>query len=271
MPELAQGKPAQTELESPSPASTTEFHGSSSSVPAFLLPWIDYVRNPAFLASFSLALLYLTVLSFASQMTTYLLTLGFTSIHVSIMRLVAVVFELSATCAAPLLMRRIGAVRAGLWFINEQLLSVALALTLFSLVDSQTKFAGAALVTGVTFSRLGLWGLDLSVQYLVQADAPEATRGAFSAVEASLQNLFELLSFATTMVFARPEQFKYPVYISAAAVASSAACFAAFVRRKRGHLLHASKCFGRMAKGRYEILPTIEEETEMDELAGEGR
>jgi iron-regulated transporter 1 len=232
---------------------------------------MDYTRNPAFLASFSLALLFLTVLSFASQMTTYLLTLGFTSIHISAMRLVAVLFELSATCAAPLLMGRIGAVRAGLWFINEQLLSVALALALFSLVDSQTKFAGGALVTGVTLSRLGLWGLDLSVQYLVQEDAPEATRGAFSAVEASLQNFFELLSFATTMVFARPEQFKYPVYISAGAIATSAACFAAFVRQKRGHLLHGSKCFGRIAKGRYEILPTIEEEMEMDELSAEGR
>ncbi|KAF2180342.1 hypothetical protein K469DRAFT_729893 [Zopfia rhizophila CBS 207.26] len=46
--------------------------------------WRDYISNPAFLASFSLSLLYLTVLSFGSQMTTYLLTLGFTSIHISI-------------------------------------------------------------------------------------------------------------------------------------------------------------------------------------------
>jgi iron-regulated transporter 1 len=204
-------------------------------------------------------------------MTTYLLTLGFTSVHVSIMRLVAVIFELSATCMAPLLMRRVGAVRSGLWFINEQLLSVALALGIFSLVDSQTKLAGAALVVGVTVSRLGLWGFDLSVQYLVQEDVPETTRGSFSAIEASLQNLFELLSFATTIVFARPEQFKFPVYISAGAVAVSAACFAHFVREKRGHLLHGSKCFGRIAKGRYEILPTIEEETELDEVPMIGR
>ncbi|KAF2677546.1 hypothetical protein K458DRAFT_423808, partial [Lentithecium fluviatile CBS 122367] len=269
IPELAQHQPSQPEA-SPSHSTTTSSpYEPPSSIPAFLRPWMDYARNPAFLASFSLALLYLTVLSFASQMTTYLLTLGFTSVHVSIMRLVAVLFELSATCAAPLLMRRIGAVRSGLWFVNEQLISVALALGLFSLVDSQTKFAAAALVIGVTLSRLGLWGFDLCVQYLVQGEAPEATRGSFSAVEASLQNLFELLSFGTTMVFARPAQFKYPVYISAGAIAVSAACFAGFVRQKRGHLLHGSKCFGRMAKGMYEILPTIEEEeTELEELPG---
>ncbi|KAF2246749.1 hypothetical protein BU26DRAFT_521181 [Trematosphaeria pertusa] len=270
VPELAQGKgehrPALFELEnrrdpessSPEPPSS----GFSSRMHNILRPWKSYVLNPAFLASFSLALLYLTVLSFASQMTTYLLTLGYTSIHASVMRLVAVIVELSATCAAPALMRRIGAVRSGLWFINEQLLSAALAIALFTTLGSQTKLAGGALVVGVILSRLGLWGFDLCVQYLVQEDAPEATRGSFSAVEASLQNLFELVSFAATMVFAKPEQFKYPVYISAGAIAMSAICYAGFVRQKRGHLLHTSKCFRRQGRDKYQVLPTIEEEEE---------
>ncbi|KZM28035.1 uncharacterized protein EKO05_0003774 [Ascochyta rabiei] len=230
-------------------------------------PWKDYIQNPAFLASFSLSLLYLTVLSFASQMTTYLLTLGFTSTHVSIMRLAAVILELSATCAAPLLMNKIGAVRSGLWFINEQLLSIVLAITFFAATTTQThlKLASLALVAGVALSRLGLWGFDLCVQYLVQEDIPASSRGSFSATEMSLQNVFELLSFATTIIFYRPEDFKYPVYISAAAVAVSAACFAAFVRQKRGHLLHASRCLKRAGKsGRYQILPTIAEEVEME-------
>lgn len=229
-------------------------------------PFKSYVQNPAFLASFSLSLLYLTVLSFASQMTTYLLTLGFTSTHVSIMRLGAVILELSATCAAPWFMSRIGAVRSGLWFINEQLVSIALAVGLFSMAQGHQLLAGSALVVGVCASRLGLWGFDLCVQYLVQEDAPPATRGSFSAIEMSLQNVFELLSFATTMVFYRPEDFRFPVYISGAAIATSAACYAAYVRQKRGHLLHTDKCLKRMGKGkaRYAVLPTIEEEVEME-------
>lgn len=232
-----------------------------------LQPWMAYFRNPAFLASFALSLLFLTVLSFASQMTTYLLTLGFTSAQVSAMRLVSVALELSATCAAPWLMRRIGAIRAGLWFINEQLLSIALALGLFFYYRDEKLIAGGVLVAGVALSRLGLWGFDLSVQYLVQEDAPEATRGSFSAIEMSIQNLFELLSFAITMVFYRPEDFKIPIYISAGATALSAACFAGFVRQKRGHLLHTDKCLKRTGKGKakYQVLPTIEEEIEMDE------
>lgn len=237
-------------------------------------PWKDYVQNPAFLASFSLSLLYLTVLSFASQMTTYLMTLGFTSTHVSIMRLASVALELSATCAAPWLMNHIGAVRSGLWFINEQLLSIALAIGLFLMYMEKPLLAGAALVAGVALSRLGLWGFDLSVQYLVQEEAPEATRGSFSAIEMSLQNFFELLSFTTTIIFYRPEDFKIPIYISAGAIAASAACFAAFVRQKRGHLLHTDRCLRRVggkAKAKYHVLPTIEEEVEADEGVVEGR
>ncbi|KAF2853622.1 hypothetical protein T440DRAFT_466008 [Plenodomus tracheiphilus IPT5] len=244
--------------------------------------YLSYVNNPAFLASFSLSLLYLTVLSFSGQMTTYLLTLGYTSTSISLLRLASVILEVSATCAAPWLMSRIGAVRSGLWFINEQVASLALAVGLFSTVGAgtgtgsattNTKLAGAALVAGVCLSRLGLWGFDLTVQFLVQEDAPPSSRGSFSAIEMSLQNLFELLSFATTMVWYKPQDFKIPVYISAGAVAISAACFTGFVRQKRGHLLHTDRCLKRMGKMRrgkkgYRVLalPTIEEEVEMDDI-----
>lgn len=242
-----------------------------TSIASTLQPWKAYFHNPAFLASFSLSLLYLTVLSFASQMTTYLLTLGFSSAHISLMRLASVTLELSATCAAPWLMSRIGAIRSGLWFVNEQLAAIALAVAFFASVNAQTKLAGAILVLGVGLSRLGLWGFDLSVQYLVQEDAPAATRGSFSAIECALQNLFEMLSFATTMVWYRPRDFRIPIYISAGAVAASAACFAGFVRQKRGHLLHTDKCLRRMGKRaskvRYQVLPTIEEEGESEVVA----
>ena len=57
----------------------------------------------------------------------------------------------------------------------------------------------------------------------------------------ALQNIFEMLSFASTIIWSRPEQFQYPVMISAGSVAVAAACFAAYVRKERGHLLHTSK------------------------------
>lgn len=131
-------------------------------------PWVEYVRNQAFLASFSLSLLYFTVLSTGVQMQTYLLTLGFTSLEVSVMRLAAVAMELFATWAAPILMNKIGPIRSGLWFLNEQFTCIAVSVILYMSATAGTKAAGYSLIAGVTFSRLGLWGFDLSVQYLVQ-------------------------------------------------------------------------------------------------------
>jgi iron-regulated transporter 1 len=103
VPELGHGKGQQQQDQDSSQQSATP---TSSKLPRALHPWISYLQNPAFLASFALSLLYLTVLSFASQMTTYLLTLGFTSTHVSLMRLGSAALELSATVAAPFLTRR---------------------------------------------------------------------------------------------------------------------------------------------------------------------
>jgi iron-regulated transporter 1 len=67
-------------------------------------------------------------------------------------------------------------------------------------------------------------------------------RGAFSSTEASIQNLFELLSYLTTIIFSRPENFQYPVFVSASAVMAAGAIYAVFVRKRRGHLLHLRDC-----------------------------
>ena len=72
----------------------------------------------------------------------------------------------------------------------------------------------------------------------------------------ALQNVFELLSFASTIVFPRPSQFRVPVVISFGAIVVSACCFAGYVRKERGHLLHMSKCIKREKHeqvGRFEI------------------
>jgi iron-regulated transporter 1 len=61
----------------------------------------------------------------------------------------------------------------------------------------------------------------------------------------ALQNVFELLSFASTIVFPKLSQFRYPVVISFGAIVVSACCFAGYVRKERGHLLHMSKCIKR--------------------------
>jgi iron-regulated transporter 1 len=131
-------------------------------------PWQEYVRQPVFLASFALSLSYLTVLSFGPTMVTFLLHSGFSSLQVSAMRIGAVLAELSGTWVAPFLMQRIGPIRSGLWLLNWQFASLAGAVAAFAFASDSPRVVGGSLIVGVALSRLGLWGFDLSVQFLVQ-------------------------------------------------------------------------------------------------------
>lgn len=131
-------------------------------------PWREYVRQPVFLASFALSLLYLTVLSFGPTMVTFLLHSGFSSLQVSGMRIGAVLAEISGTWVAPFLMDRIGPIRSGLWFLNWQFCTLAAAVAAFAFASDSPQLVAVSLIVGVALSRLGLWGFDLSVQFLVQ-------------------------------------------------------------------------------------------------------
>jgi len=236
-----------------------------SSLPnSLLIPLKFYINHPAFLPSFSLSLLYLTVLSFSAQMVTYLLTIpGWTSSIVGAARTVSTIFELSATWITPRVMKHTGPIRSGIWFLNWQMIWLAAGIGAFwgakgpegggrdgtGFVNGKQATASAgALVGGVILSRVGLWGFDLSAQVIIQEEVQSTHRGAFSTIEASLQSVSELLSYALTIGWARPEQFQWPVLISAAAVYVAGGIYAVFVRKRRGHLVHWEKvnCAGRM-------------------------
>ena len=127
----------------------------------------NYFNHSVFLPSIALCLLYLTVLSFSGQMVTYLVSLGFTSTHIGLLRTVSVAFEISATWLAPIAMNRVGPLRAGLWFISWQTVCVGISMSFFWAL--QLPFVAAlGLLAGVILSRVGLWGFDLSVQIIVQ-------------------------------------------------------------------------------------------------------
>jgi iron-regulated transporter 1 len=248
-----------------------------SRLKALLDPWLTYTASPAFLPSLALSLLYLTVLSTGVHWQTYLLTTAYTPLTVSLLRVLAVISELGATCIAPLLTDRIGPIRGGLWSVNWQVLTLAPAVGLFFYLherdDGEASSLGAAvLTTGIVASRLGLWSFDLSVQHIVQSTTPPSSRSLFSSCEVALQSFFELLSFAATIVFARPEEFVWPVCVSFGAVVTAAGVFAGFVRRERGHLVHVGRCFGEK-RGGYEVVDQVElEALEAGvEERGEGR
>ena len=127
----------------------------------------DYSRHAAFLPSFALCLLYLTVLSFSGQMVTYLLSVNITPLQIGLLRTASTAVELSATWLTPIAMKRIGTLRSGLWFINWQLCCLIGAVSSFWLIDKPIV-AALILVAGMILSRVGLWGFDLCVQIIVQ-------------------------------------------------------------------------------------------------------
>lgn len=130
--------------------------------------FVFYLRHHAFLPSFATALLYLTVLSFAGQMVTYLAASGYTSEQISIARTVSVVFEVLATWVAPWLLGRIGLVRAALWFSSWQLAMLVVNLVVFWVWESEPLVSNSGLVIGTILSRLGLRGFDICAQIIVQ-------------------------------------------------------------------------------------------------------
>ena len=68
-------------------------------------------------------------------------------------------------------------------------------------------------------------------------------RGTFSAVETSFQNIFDLLAWALTAIWPKPDDFQWPVIISVAVVYAAGGLYASFLRRRRGHLIHSPSCF----------------------------
>ncbi|KAI1250202.1 hypothetical protein MGN70_007254 [Eutypa lata] len=219
-------------------------------LPISSLPF--YFRHSAFLPSFALSLLYFTVLSFSGQMITYLISVGYNPLHVGLARTVSTIFELSATWAAPYLMKRIGIVRGGIWSLSWQMVWLAGGVTWlfagFRGMGTTSAIPATGLAVGVALSRVGLWCYDLCAQNIVQDEVEPEHRGSFSTVEAGFQNLFELLSYASTIIFSRPDQFQWPVVISVVAVYAAGGLYSSFVRKRRGHLLHTPPCMCQKGK-----------------------
>lgn len=143
-----------------------------------------YFSHPAFLASFALSLLYFTVLSFSGQMITYLASVGYTPLYIGIARVGSSIFEISATWAAPYLMKKIGVVRAGIWSLAWQMTCLAGVLAWyfsdFEGMGTNSIFSATGLAVGVALSRIGLWGFDLCAQNIIQDVSPLSGRLIFS-------------------------------------------------------------------------------------------
>lgn len=105
-------------------------------------------------------------------MITYLLAVGYTSQLVGVARVGSSIFEISATWAAPYLMKKLGVVRAGLWSLSWQMTCLAGALGWYFSgswgMGTDSIISATGLAIGVALSRVGLWGFDLCAQSIIQ-------------------------------------------------------------------------------------------------------
>lgn len=167
-------EPPSNEFGVTEPEPTTKITWLKSTTNAILpiesLPF--YFSHPAFLPSFALSLLYFTVLSFSGQMITYLISVGYSSLYVGVARVVSSIFELSATWLAPVMMKKVGLVRAGIWSLTWQMICLAAAMSWyfsnFEGLGTNSIFSATGLAVGVALSRVGLWGFDLCAQNIIQ-------------------------------------------------------------------------------------------------------
>ncbi|KAJ3005932.1 UNVERIFIED_CONTAM: hypothetical protein HDU68_004350 [Siphonaria sp. JEL0065] len=210
------------------PTASTAQPSTSSTSNNLFNSWKTYTTHRMFLASLSLALLYLTTLSFGNVMITYLISLQYSPTFLAIMRSFSVLAGLLATYTAPVLIRNIGLPKTGLISIWSQVLCLIPVLVSFFISDNPS-LQTFLFFAGITFSRVGLWSFDMSEMELLQKHVIGEDVGLFNGCEFSLQNWFELLSYVVTMVWSRADEFWVSAFVTVGSVSLAALCFTAFV------------------------------------------
>ncbi|KAF3933583.1 hypothetical protein ABW19_dt0205280 [Dactylella cylindrospora] len=206
---------------------------------------IQFCRSAVFLPTISISLMYLSVLTFSSPMITFLLNAGFSLPVVTIARLFSSLLEVSATAVMPWGVKTIKNRPVKYWrhVGEDELPAVYGVIGLTStppptIPGLPTPYFSLPMLLGVAFSRIGLWTYDLAYSQLQQTLPPPSLRGEFTGIEQSFISASELLQWTLTAIMSRPEEFNILACTSWVAVLGAAACYAWFIRKRRGHLLH---------------------------------
>ncbi|KAG8734912.1 hypothetical protein FRC10_011215 [Ceratobasidium sp. 414] len=199
--------------------------------------WNEFVRHPIFLSSVSVSLLYFNVLSFNSPFISYLKSqTDFSDPLIAGMRGLCVVAGLLGTFLMPWMEKRIG---------SEAITLVPTVLCLYIGVNERRRpvWSSALLFAGMALSRIGLWAFDLAqLTQLQKALAHHPHQNMLSALQFSLQNVFDLAHYGLTLGWNRPAEFKYAAAVSFGAVLVAAMLYVVgYARPLRGHLFHFEK------------------------------
>lgn len=183
----------------------------------------------------SISLLYLNVLSFGPVMIAFLTAQAVSAPVIAALRAISVLFGLLATLTFSKLINKIGLIRSGLWGIWLEMIMLTIAVSSFYFPTNLTSLI--ILLTGVSISRWGLWTFDLTQGQLVQEIEFERI-GTVSGVQMMMQNVFELTSYAVTIIWYDPSQFWIPCWISLGCGVLAASIYTRYAVVERGHIFH---------------------------------
>ncbi|THH14575.1 hypothetical protein EW146_g5777 [Bondarzewia mesenterica] len=253
--------------------------------------WREFAGHPIFISSVSIALLYLTVLSFDSTFLSYLKsetnysdpfiaardeTISChaeqrSSGHICY----ALVGGTTRTCSSRILVNMVRYTSAStisyVKAISDAGLFRSEAISIFPAVlsfyigingryrvvwntvmlfggglrDAQSAYEIQAetFIKGMAVSRIGLWSFDLiQLTQLQQALEHHPRQNTLTALQYSLQNIFDLAHYGLTIGWNKPAQFKYAATVSLGTVFTAAVVYVfGYARQLRGHLFHFDK------------------------------
>ena len=172
-----------------------------------LLPsgWKVYFQQPIAYAGLGLALTYVNALTFASLMTSYVVSRGMDLGTVGLLRGISGGMGLVGTVAYRVSVSWASLVSTGFWSIAFEFVCLTTSFTSF-FVPSYTG-SMALLILGVCASRIGLWVFDTTVTQMMQELVPEGIRGVVGGTQQSLNAFFQCTSFALGLIFYKPDNF----------------------------------------------------------------
>jgi solute carrier family 40 (iron-regulated transporter), member 1 len=181
-----------------------------------------YMQQASAFGGIGLAVLYANALTFGNGiLTAYLLYRGMPLEVVGILRGIASAIGLSGTVIFSISTKFWSLEFTGLWSICYQFLCLAVSLASLAQFDPRNSVSLALLVTGISFSRVGLWVFDITLTQLQQQEIPEWARGQVGGTQQSLNAVFTLLSFAFGILVPHPRNFVWFVVAGTVAVGTA--------------------------------------------------
>ncbi|XP_071965972.1 solute carrier family 40 member 1-like [Antedon mediterranea] len=231
-------------------------------------------------AGISLSFLYMTVLGFDAVSSGYGYSQGLSGTVLGVFMGLGSVMGVLGTIVYPIVQKRLGVVRTGIYANAEQVLCLMLCvasiyapgssfdlgyrrrppvptdepmyytdpynnITSSNMLESDynqhSYWSVGLLFAGMILSRTGLWMFDLTVTQLLQENVAESERGVVGGIQNSLNCFMDMLHFVVVIIAPQPESFGVLIFISVMFVTMAGILYSAYVYRVRGHLFHPEK------------------------------